>query len=310
MALALLRRRPSDIPLARDPSGRFLVWITALMVYLAGLALAGALTVSDMARRWDSGLAGGLTVQIAPLPTSATPVVPPPVPPLPVAPLDERVEAALTILRSAPGVKSARALTSADTARLLEPWLGPEAADPLLPMPRLIDVVTDGPVDVAGLVDRLKSAAPGATLDDHAVWLADLRSFTGAVHLAALALVALIGGAGVMSVVFSVRAGLAIHRHVVELLHLMGATDRYIARQFERHVVGLSLRGGLVGLGLAVATLVGVRHAAHGLRASLLPDLTLAVWQWAALGLVPLAAALLALLTARWTVLRTLEAMP
>ncbi len=308
MGLPLLQRRPSDIPLARDPSGRFLVWITALMVYLASLTLAGALTVSDMARRWDSGLAGGLTVQIAPLPgnTGAAPGAPL----APLAPLDERVEAALTILRSAPGVKSAQALTAADTARLLEPWLGPEAADPLLPMPRLIDVVTDGPVDVAGLADRLKSAAPGATLDDHAVWLADLRSFTGAVHLAALGLVALIGGAGVMSVVFSVRAGLAIHRHVVELLHLMGATDRYIARQFERHVVALSLRGGSVGLGLAVLTLIGVRHAAHGLRASLMPDLTLAVWQWASLGLVPLAAATLALLTARWTVLRTLEAMP
>jgi len=297
VALFLLSR-PSDLPLARDPSARFLVWITALMVFLATLALAGAMMVSEMAQRWDSGLAGGLTVQIAPLPGGGA------------APLDERVEAALTVLRSSPGVKTARALTSADTARLLEPWLGPEAADPLLPMPRLIDVTTDGPVDVPGLAQHLKSAAPGAILDDHAVWLADLRSFTGAVHLAALGLVGLIGGAGVMSVIFSVRAGLAIHRHVVELLHLMGATDRYIARQFERHVVGLSLRGGMVGLALALATLAGVHHASRGLRASLLPDLTLAPWQWAALALVPLAAALLALATARWTVLRRLESLP
>ncbi|MCG5242370.1 cell division protein FtsX [Azospirillum doebereinerae] len=291
--------RPSDLPLARDPSSRFLAWITALMVFLAALALAGAMVVSDMARRWDSGLAGGLTVQIAPLPGAAG-----------APPLDERVEAALTVLRSAPGVKSATALTASDTARLLEPWLGPEAADPLLPMPRLIDVATDGPVDVAGLTLRLKSAAPGATLDDHAVWLADLRAFTGAVHLAALGVVALIGGAGVMSVVFSVRTGLAIHRNVVELLHLMGATDRYVSRQFETHVAGLSLRGGLAGLALAVAVLGGILHVSSGLRASLLPDLTLAPWQWAALGLVPMAAVLLAMATARWTVLRTLGSLP
>ncbi len=290
--------RPSDLPLARDPSSRFLAWITALMVFLAALALAGAMVVADMAKRWDSGLAGGLTVQIAPLPGGA------------VAPLDERVEAALTVLRSAPGVKAATALSLSDTARLLEPWLGPEAADPLLPMPRLIDVVTDGAVDVAGLAQRLKSAAPGATLDDHALWLADLRAFAGAVRLAALGVVALIGGAGVMSVVFSVRAGLAIHRHVVELLHLMGATDRYVSRQFEVHVAGLTLRGGLAGLGLAVAALVGTLHASRGLRASLLPDLSLAPWQWAVLGLVPLAAVVLAMATARWTVLRTLESLP
>lgn len=297
MAL-LFGNRPSDLPLAKDPSSRFLAWITALMVFLAALALAGAMVASDMARRWDNGLAGGLTVQIAPLPGA------------PVAPLDERVEAALTVLRSAPGVRAATALTPSDTARLLEPWLGPEAADPLLPMPRLIDVATDGAVDVDGLTLRLKSAAPGATLDDHAVWLSDLRAFANAVRLGALGVVALIGAAGVMTVVFSVRAGLAIHRPVVELLHLMGATDRYVARQFETHVAGMSLRGGLAGLALAVGALVGVLHASQSLRASLLPDLSLAPWQWAALGLVPLAAALLALATARWTVLRTLGSLP
>ncbi|MBP2313150.1 cell division protein FtsX [Azospirillum soli] len=297
MALPLYRKR-FDLPLAKDPTSRFLTWLTALIVYLAALALAGALVVSDMARRWDSGLAGGLTVQIAPLPDAAA------------SPLNERVEAALTVLRSTPGVKTANALTSDDTARLLEPWLGPEAADPLLPMPRLIDVVTDGPVDVDALTLRLKSAAPGATLDDHAVWLADLRNFAGAVHLAALGVVALIGGAGVMAVVFAVRAGLAIHRHVVELLHLMGATDRYVARQFESHVMSLTLRGGLGGLGLALATLVGIGRASAGLRASLLPNVSLEVWQMGLLAIVPVMACLLAMVTARWTVLRTLETLP
>lgn len=297
MALPPLRRKRFDLPLAKDPTSRFLTWLTALMVYLAALALAGALLVSDMAQRWDTGLAGGLTVQIVPLPAGA-------------ATLNERTEAALTVLRSTPGVKSATALTGDDIGRLLEPWLGKEATDPLLPMPRLIDVVTDGPLDTAALAARLKSAAPGATLDDHAVWLADLRRFAGALHLAALAVVALIGGAGVMAVVFAVRAGLAIHHHVVELLHLMGATDRYVARQFESHVLSLTLRGGLGGLVLAAATLGGIGHAAAGLTASLLPTLSFDVWQLALLAVVPLAACLLAVVTARWTVLRTLESLP
>ncbi|PWC38998.1 hypothetical protein [Azospirillum sp. TSO35-2] len=297
MALRPVRPR-SDLPLAVDPSSRFLGWITALMVFLAALALAGAMVVSDMARRWDNGLAGGLTVQVAPMPGA------------PVPPLDERVEAALTVLRASPGIRSATVLSGGEIARLLEPWLGPGAADPLLPMPRLIDVTTEGPVDVAALTLRLTSAAPGATLDDHAVWLADLRSFAGAVRLAALGVVLLVGAAAVTTVVFAVRTGLAIHRPVVELLHLMGATDRYVSRQFERHVVGLSLRGGAVGLLLAGGTLFGLHRASQGLRASLLPSLSLEPWQWAALLLVPGAVALLALVTTRWTVLRTLESMP
>ena len=295
MALRPVRPR-SDLPLAVDPSSRFLGWITALMAFLAALALAGAMLVSDMAQRWDSGLAGGLTVQVAPMPGA------------PVAPLDERAEAALTVLRS--GIGSATLLSGGEIARLLEPWLGSGASDPLLPMPRMIDVVADAPVDIAGLRLRLTSAAPGATLDDHAVWLADLRSFAGAIRLAALGVVLLIGAAAVMTVVFAVRTGLAIHRPVVELLHLMGATDRYVSRQFERHVVSLSLRGGGIGLLLAGGTMYGLHRASQGLRASLLPDLALEPWQWVVLLLVPAALALLALATARWTVLRTLESMP
>ncbi|CAO3410990.1 cell division protein FtsX [Azospirillum largimobile] len=297
MALRPVRPR-SDLPLAVDPSSRFLGWITALMAFLAVLALAGAMLVSDMAQRWDSGLAGGLTVQVAPMPGA------------PVASLDERVEAAVTVLRAFPGIRSASVLGGGEIARLLEPWLGSGASDPLLPMPRLIDVAADGPVDVAALRLRLASAAPGATLDDHAVWLADLRSFAGAVRLAALGVVLLIGAAAVMTVVFAVRTGLAIHRPVVELLHLMGATDRYVSRQFERHVVSLSLRGGAIGLLLAGGTLYGLYRASQGLRASLLSDLSLQPWQWAVLLLVPGMLALLALATARWTVLRTLESMP
>lgn len=293
-----LPRKRFDLPLANDPTSRFLTWITALMVYLAALALAGALLVSDLTRRWDSGLAGGLTVQIAPLPGTAS------------TPLSERVESALTVLRATPGIKSATPLSADDTARLLEPWLGKGAGDPLLPMPRLIDVVTDRPVDVAALSRRLESAAPGAALDDHAVWLSGLRTFAGALHLAALGIVLLIGGAGVMAVVFAVRAGLAIHHHVVELLHLMGATDRYVARQFESHVLGLTLKGGLFGLAVAAATLTGLHHAAGDLRAVLLPNVALELWQWGLLGVVPLTACLLAVVTARWTVLRTLESLP
>lgn len=295
---ALPFRSRFDLPLANDPTARFLLLITAVMVYLAALALAGALMVSDMARRWDSGLAGGLTVQVVPLSGPGA------------VPAAERLETVLAILRGTPGIGSATALSAERVAHLLEPWLGSEGAkDPALPVPTLVDVVTAGPVDVAALAGRL-AAVPGVTLDDHAAWLADLRTFAGSVELAAFAIVLLVGAAAVMSVVFAVRAGLAIHRNVVELLHLMGAPDRYVSRQFETHVLGLCLRGGACGLGLAVLTLFAVARAAGSLRASLLPAMSLTPGQWAALALVPLIACALAVVTARRTVLRTLESMP
>ncbi len=293
-------RTNSDLPLAADPSSRFLAWITALMCYLAALALAGMMAASTVAGRWNQGLSSGLTVQIAPLTDEVG-----------ALPLAERIESALTVLRAFPGVQSAAALDAGEVSRLLEPWLGPGAAsDPLLPVPALIDVTVAGSLDVRSLGDRLASAVPGSTLDDHAAWLADLRRLVHALELAALGVVVVIGGAGLAAVTYAVRSGLAIHHNVVQLLHLMGATDRYVARQFERHVLAMSMIGGLSGLALAGATLLGLGYAAGELAVPLLPGFGLTVWQWGALSAVPLTAAVLAVMMARWTVLRTLESMP
>lgn len=300
----LLRFAPSGrrgAPLGDDPASRFLGVITVLMSFLAALALAGALAVSDMADRWSDGLAGGLTVQVA----AASPGG------MPLAPLAERVEAALIILRATPGVRGADPLSAAALSQLLEPWLGPgAAADPLLPVPALIDVAVDGPVDLAGLRARLDAAGLAAAVDDHGVWLADFSAFAAAVEAAALGVVALIVCAGLLAVAFAVRTGLAIHEDVVRLLHLMGATDGYIARQFEVHVGWRVLRGGAVGGGAAALTLLALDHAAGDLRASLLPSLSFAAWQWALLLAAPPSMALPAVATARWAVLRSLERMP
>lgn len=297
--LAPMARRGA--PLGDDPASRFLGLITMLMSYLAALALAGAMAVSDMTDRWSGGLAGGLTVQVA----AAAPggVVLPP--------LAGRVEAALSILRATPGVRAAEPMAADAVSQLLEPWLGPGAAhDPLLPVPVLIDVAVSGSVDVAALRARFDAAGVAASVDDHGVWLADLSAFALAVKLGALGVVALIVCAGLLAVVFAVRAGLAIHEDVVRLLHLMGAADGYIARQFEAHVGWRVLKGGAFGAFGAALTLLALDHAAGDLRASLLPSLSFAAWQWGVLLLAPPAMAAPAVGAARWAVLRSLERMP
>jgi cell division transport system permease protein len=66
---------------------------------------------------------------------------------------------------------------------------------------------------------------------------------------------------------------------------------------------------------LAMATLFGIAQAAArtsllGGRLQLLPALGLAPWHWAVLALLPLAAAFIAMMTARLTVVRALARMP
>ncbi|HLJ22441.1 MAG TPA: cell division protein [Stellaceae bacterium] len=298
----MIFRNRLDLPLDRDGSGRFLPWIVALMVYLASLALAGTLVVRDAVTRWDRGLTGTLTVE---LPAAAS------------GRDDGAIESALKVLRATSGVTRADPFDAKRTAALLEPWLGNGIAAADLPLPRLIDVQIEprAGVDIEALGQRLAAAVPGARLDEHRQWLDRVLRTALAIEIVAGTIVALVGLAAVLAVVFVTRAGLAVHHGIVEVLHLIGARDGYIARQFERHALRLGLKGGVAGLALAILTLVGIAAAATQVGAlddavRVLPALSAPAVEWVLLLLLPIAAGLVAMLTARITVLRALKRLP
>lgn len=294
-----MRRRASfDIPLQRDATGRFLPWIIALMVYLATLALAVALMLSGLASRWDAGLSGTLAVQINPLPGGDA------------VELQKRVDTVMAVMAGMPAIRDAHPLSPAESAALLEPWLGQGALIAELPIPALIDVRLAPGTVVKPLADRLQAAAPGVRIEEPGSWLRDLQALATTVQWVAVLVVVLIGGAAVASVIFAAGAGFAVHRSEVELLHVIGASDRYVAAQFQRHVVRLTAAGALAGLLLSLLTLTAVQLAAGQLNTAMLPALELRPRDWGLLPGVALAALLLAAVTARITVMRALGRMP
>jgi len=154
---------------------------------------------------------------------------------------------------------------------------------------------------------RLAAVVPGASVDDHKQWLAGLLRLIDAVRLVAAIVLGLVVLAAVATVVFVTRTGLDVHRRVIDIVHLVGATDGYIAGQFQANALTLGLLGGIGGLALAGLTLVVVAALLSGIDENLLPPLSLAPGQWILLAALPLIAALLAMLTARWTVLGSLR---
>jgi cell division transport system permease protein len=298
--------RRGDLPLDRDPTGRFLPWLVALMVYLAALALVCAMAMNKMVERWDTGLSGSITVQIPPKQSA------PDSPAEAGAAADTALDAVIEILLTTPGVISAEVLEPDEIVRLLEPWLGTGASYGDLPLPKLIAVGIDPSAapDFVKLSQRLARAAPGTMLDDHQSWLGQLLDLARSIELVAALVVVLVGASAVTMVIFATRMGLAIHGRVIELLHLIGAQDSYVAREFEMHSLKLALRGGVFGLALAVITVVLVERLFERMEAALLPDLTLLPGEWALLALLPLVVAGIAMLTARLTVLGTLGRMP
>ena len=295
--------RRFDIPFARDGSVRFLPWIIALMVYLAGLAFAGTLLLNAALGDWNRGLTGVMTVELPPATNAADG--------------DAEVKLVIAVLQATKGVTDAKLLPRAAVAKLVEPWLGGGAAVEQLALPRLIDVRIDPAhrPDFDDLRAKLAAAVPGALLDDARLRFDRLFDLGLSVELTALAIVVLIGLVAMLTTIFTTRAGLAVHQNVIEILHILGAHDSYIARQFARQALGLGLRGGLIGFALAIVTLAVLGRAADtaaflgpGLR--LVPSIVLQPWQWAMLVLLPIAAAAIAYFTALATVQRALARMP
>lgn len=295
-----MSRPQSLLPLAREPSTRLLPWIIGVMVYLAVLIFAGALLLAGTASTWNRELRAGFTVQIPPGDNDDA------------GALDKRVSKAEKILSATDGIKTVKPIPPDVTALALEPWLGVSAEMSDLPLPRVIEVVvSDGvEVDTVKLQAELEEVAPGIVIDNHDFWRDQVLALISGFELLATVAICLIGFTAMAAVVFTTRSSVAIQRDVIEVLHLIGATDDYVAQEFQRQAFRISLVGSVVGTVFALATLLLLGQLAANFEAALMPDLSLDIWQTVLLWGVPLLACLIATVTARRTVLNALRRMP
>ncbi|MFA7431643.1 MAG: FtsX-like permease family protein [Rhodospirillaceae bacterium] len=287
----------SDLPVARDATAHFLPWLVAVMVFLAALALTGVMGLDGLLDRWSRDASGTLTIQV-PAATGANAETE----------TEARLERAVRLLESDPQVAKATAVSRERLAEMLEPWLGSAELMEALPVPRLIDVTVSSGMspDLDALTGRLRAVAPGAAIDDHRVWLARLIRLAEGLRMLAWAVIGLVAVATAAMVIHATSTTLAVHRPHIEVLHLIGATDSYIARQFARRAFALAVLGGIGGLAMAAPVLWVIGGLVQRLEGGLIPEITIGVGQWLVLLLLPPVAGVLSNVTARRTVRRTL----
>jgi len=293
-------RAPTGLMPADSASGATLHTIVAVMSFLACLSLGGVLTLGRLATQWTEGLSGSVTVQLLPSPQ--------------ISP-DDQVKEAVRLVSQWPGVFSVHALTQADANKLLEPWLGTGTVLEDLPAPRLIEVTLKPgqPVELEGLASALSDSVPGAQLDDHKRWNNELASFATSTTAIGWSILLLIGLATLATIIFATQAGLRTHREIVEVVHMIGAKDVFIAQEFQNHFLWLGLRGGIIGLLIALVTLVGSSFLWDSretpIAGQYLPQIVGSPFHYLWLMLVPAIMGLIAMMTARFTVLRVLGRM-
>jgi cell division transport system permease protein len=227
------------------------------------------------------------------------------------------VERAVALARQAPGVEAAQAFSKEESERLLEPWLGTGLDFNDLPVPRLIVIkIREGmKPDFTALRQSLQREVPGATLDDHALWVSRLSTMANTIIGVGVFLVTLVLIAAALAVIFATRGAMASNREVVEVLHFVGANDDFIAKEFQRRFFRLGLRGSAIGAGAAMVLTLALGLVTRSWRASPTGDQIEALFgaftiSWRGYAVVVLIALFVALITgivSRLTVRRFLN---
>jgi len=285
-------------------AGRALITVIAIMTFLAALTAGSAVLIYNTAQEWKSLISRELTIQVKPALGRD---------------LDKDTQRAAAIARKHPGIASAHPISAAESARMLEPWLGPGLDLKELPVPRIIIVRQSDKqsTGLAALRAKLAKAVPNAVLDNHGLWVERLTSMARALFLAALAILGLVLVSMTLAVSFATRGAMAGNREIIDVLHFVGAEDRYIAREFQRHFLILGLQGGITGGIAAVIAFALLGRLLSGWlegpgsdqAASLFGTFALGWAGYLAIGIIALAMAFLTAAASRMAVARRLSGL-
>ena len=273
------------------------------MTFLALMALSASFTLSTMTNRWSSGLENKLTIEIPAQKPDGTIIG--------TADQEGLVARVTKSLAQDSRIIEFEVLEQDDIAELVSPWLGNNIMLTDIPLPVLISVETSALNEEQheDLEIEIRSIFSAIKLDRHESWLADLLRFTGAMQIASFLISLIICITTITAIAGAIRSRMAVHKAEVELLHLMGASDNYITRQFQRYARSLCFSGGILGTLIGAASLLAIHIFTNGVTDSLLPELKLDALHIATITGIPFLAAAIGTITARMTVLRTLAQM-
>jgi cell division transport system permease protein len=265
----------------------------AVGLLLVGLAVLGAHNVERLTRHWGSGIQ--VIAYMKPEVSRAS------------------VEAMARVLRARPEVLSVREVSSAAAYQRLEESLG--GRKQLLAgverdvLPASLEIsLNRGDEALARPILALLSASPPVEEVDHlGAWVSRLDSLAALLRLGALGLALLVGCACLYIVATTIRLGVFARREEIEILKLVGATDRYVRAPYliEGAVQGLS--GSLVGVGALFVLFRVTAPRVEGLMASVMSHLQLAFLSPMQLALGISAGTLLGFLGSRLALRRYLD---
>tara|TARA_B000000565_G_scaffold255805_1_gene238044 strand:- start:30675 stop:31577 length:903 start_codon:yes stop_codon:yes gene_type:complete len=290
-----------DLPLWQDPASRSAPWLISLLIYVATIVFLIALTIHSLIDRWDRDTSHKLTIEIPPMTQSFDHLA---------APFTEDMAAKVSQkLRDFPGIKSFRTANQAEIIKTLEPWFGDAEQIKDLPLSKLIYVQLEPgrSFDVIQLQKQLNHIYPAINVEDHFNWKTGIFNMAYAVQIISFLIVVLIFVAVIAMISYMTRTSLIIHRHIIDILHLIGAKNQYIAWQYQSHSFKLALRGTFLGVILVAITLLVFDNIMNQFDFPLITK-ALSSWDiWAITLIIPALVVVLMAYSAKVTALKMLR---
>lgn len=284
----LQRWRPQPFLPAGDARDGALIFVVAVLCFLACLTALGVIAGDRAARGWTDQLVGEATVIVRPK-NGESP--------------DAAAARAAETLAGVEGVSEARALEREKAYDLIRPWLGDSTDLDDLPVPRLVavELTSKAPAEKAALEQALKAQGLDAVVDDHSLWIADIKRGASLARWTGAGIFLVIALAAAAVIAFATRAGLAARREIIETLHYFGAEATFISRLFQIRFAYIAGAAGVIGA--VAAAVVGALLRMAGGGEGITPVLPFAWRDLFAVVPCPLIAAAVAAASARFTAL-------
>ena len=303
MSKSVYIARKQELPLKGDSTSLFLQVIISIAVFIFAITLSGVLSINSILENWNQSILGSLTVQVMPINDANQEKA--------AAETLAYQEKAIEFLQTVEGVIKVTPLDEDQLKNLIQPWLGDGVNIENLPMPRIIDVklASDAEIDFAKLAQDLATASPQASLDNHKLWLSKLIRFADGLKLIALTVLLLVTAISAGAIFYTTQMSLGLHKYIIEILHIMGAKDAYVAQQYAKRMAFLGLTGGLFGLLFAIPIIFFIGSLATQIEGGIISEANLSIGDWIMILILPLFAMGISMFTAYYTVKRTLQKM-
>ncbi len=299
----LLLKNKFEIPTQEDNTSTFVSVLTAIYMYLFVIMLAIFMAINAMANNWEKDIAGSITVQVTPIENDNKHIDD--------VKTKEQLNKVLQFMERISGVESVQVLDDQVVEKLMSPWIGNKVDLSTLPIPRLLDVKLkpNAELNYDEITRGLRLLTANASIDNHRLWLNRLIKFATSLKTVALAILLMVVAICAFSVYYSARTSLNINMNSIEILHIIGAKDDYIAKLYAKNYAKIGFFAGVIGLMAAVPCIILVGKYGISTGSGLLNGAGLSTSAWGLIMLTPLFSLLYSMVTSYFAVLKSLEKM-